>query len=130
MIAKFSKEKNRSKREIFPNFLLFLIILFFVSFLIISNFKIFQKRKEIIKKINNLKKEIEMLEEKNKSLKARISETGKKDYWEEKIRQEGYIREGESQIVVLPPKETEKKETENQGFPEKLFEKIRSFFQK
>ena len=129
MIAKFTKQKRKKNQQIISNFLLFLIILIFICVLAISNFKIFQKKRELLKKIEDLKKELQVLKEKNEILKTAIFQTQKNDYWEERIRQEGYFREGEVPILILPPQK-ESKETENKLTPKSLFEKIKNFWQK
>lgn len=116
MLAKFQKQKKRkfSEEVIFQTLFIFLILVL-IGFLIISNLKINQKRKELGEKIDNLKKEIQALEEKKNTLEAGISQTGKESYWEGKVREQGYVREGEEPIVVLPKKEekTEKEEEKN-----------------
>jgi len=104
MIEKRKKRDSREERIfqiLFPIFTLTLI-----GLLLISNLKINQKRAKLTEEIESLKKEIEILEEKKLKLEAGLSQTEKESYWEEKIRQEGYMREGENPVVILPPKET------------------------
>lgn len=129
MITKTLKRSKNTTKEIIPYFFLTFLLLFLIGFLIISNFKIFQKQKEQKEKIDNLKKEIQVLEEKNRSLISGIYQTQKESYWEEKIRQEGYVKEGEKPVVVLSPKETQKENLiEGQNLNEKFFNKIKKFF--
>lgn len=123
MIGKRKKrdlKEERISQILFPLFTLALI-----GFLLISNLKINQKRAKLTEEIESLKKELEILEEKKQKLEAGLSQTEKESYWEEKIRQEGYMREGENPVVILPSKETPKeKVVENQ----KLTEKTKNFF--
>ena len=127
MIEKRKKRDSREERIfqiLFPIFTLTLI-----GLLLISNLKINQKRAKLTEEIESLKKEIEILEEKKLKLEAGLSQTEKESYWEEKIRQEGYVREGENPVVILPSKETPKeKVVENQKLSEKFLEKTKDFF--
>ena len=96
-----------------------------IGFLVYSNWKISQKRAELTSKIEALKTEIQILEEKNRQLGAGILETEKESYWEEKIRQEGYKKPGEVEVVVLPPEKELSTSTEKQkNFFEKFLEKF------
>ena len=126
MIEKRKKRDSREERIfqiLFPIF-----ILAFIGLLLISNLKINQKRAKLTEEIEFLKKEIEILEEKKQKLETGLSQTEKESYWEEKIRQEGYMKEGENPVVILPPKETPKEgAAENQKLPEKFLEKTKDF---
>jgi len=127
MIEKRKKRDSREERIfqiLFPIFTLALI-----GLLLISNLKINQKRATLEEEIESLKKEIEILEEKKQKLETGLSQTEKESYWEEKIRQEGYVKEGENPVVIVPPKETpEEKVVENQKLSEKFLEKTKDFF--
>ena len=123
MIEKRKKRDSKEERIfqiLFPFFTIALI-----GLLLISNLKINQKRAKLTEGIESLKKEIEILEEKKQKLETGLSQAEKESYWEEKIRQEGYMREGENPVVILPSKEIPKeKVVENQ----KLTEKTKNFF--
>lgn len=104
MLTKKQKKQNL-REEFFFQILFFGLTLALIGLLMISNFRINRKRKELTEQIEVLKKEIQILEEKKAELEAGISQTEKKSYWEEIARQQGYIREGENPVVILPPKE-------------------------
>ncbi len=126
MIAKNKKTKKDSNfQTIFFSLLIGIFLLGSVGFLIISNFKINQKRGELTNKIESLKKEVQALEEKNKQLQAGISQTESESYWEEKAREQGYKKPGEEAVVVLPPEEKSQPSDEKEkSFFEKILEKI------
>ena len=126
MIQKTKRIRKESSRQtIFFSTLAGILVLLIISFLIFSNFKISQKRSEMITKIENLKKEIQTLEEKNQELRAGITQTESEIYWEEKIRGQGYKKPGEEQVVVLPPEASEEGEREEEkGIWQKILEKI------
>jgi len=117
--------KEGPYQTIFFPILIGIITFGLIGFLVISNWKIIQKRAELQSKIESLKKEIQILEEKNQQLRAGILETTKESYWEEKIRQEGYKRPGEEQVVVLPPEKSQEAEVKEQkNLWQKFLEKL------
>jgi len=127
MIGKIKKRDSREERIsqiLFPIFTLALI-----GLLLMSNLKINQKRTKLTEEIESLKKELEISEEKKQKLETGLSQTEKESYWEEKIRQEGYVREGENPVVILPSKENPKeKVVENQKLSEKFLGPVRNLF--
>ncbi len=126
MIAKIKKTKKEGKfQDVF--FSLFLVIFFFgsIGFLIVSNYRINQKRSEMLSKIESLKEEIGTLEEQNEDLQAGISHATSVSFQEEKIREQGYQKPGEQNVVVLPPENKTVTSTEkSKNLLEKLLEKI------
>ena len=72
-----------------------------------------------------LQKEIDELSKRNEELKNGISQTQSSDYQEEKLYEQGYKKPGEEVVVVLPPKEGEKGETEKKNFWQKIWERFK-----
>lgn len=106
MIAKNRKIKRAGKfKDMLFSSLLALFLLLIAGFLVFSNLKINQKRAELASKIEELRKEVELLEERNEQLKSGIFQTESDDYWEAKLYEQGYKKPGEEAIVVLPPEE-------------------------
>ncbi len=85
--------------------LLALFLLLIAGFLVFSNLKINQKRAELKNRIEELRKEVELLEKRNEELKSGIFQTESDAYWEAKLYEQGYKKPGEEAIVVLPPEE-------------------------
>jgi len=132
MIAKSKKQKKPrsiiNEDTIFQGIFV-LIIVFLAGFLIVSNYKISKKREVLNERIKELTEEINILETERQNLEAGISETQKDVYWEEKIREQGYVKEGEEQVVILGPEQGEVQElSAEQNFFQKIFESIKSFF--
>jgi len=125
MISKSRRFRKDPRQTIFSILTGFLLVLA-TGFLIFSNLKISQRRSELTAKIEDLKKEIQILEEKNQELRAGITKTYSESYWEEKIREQGYKKPGEEQIVVLPPEEVEKEEEKTFWNPQNWWEWIKS----
>ncbi|MDD5144778.1 MAG: septum formation initiator family protein [Candidatus Pacebacteria bacterium] len=121
MITK--KEKNQKGRDlqtIIFSVLLGLFLVGIVSSLIVSNFRISQKRSEMLEKIEKLQNEIRAIEEKNENLKSGLLETETDAYWEERMREQGYQKPGEEVVVVLPSEKEEEAQIEKT-----LWDKIR-----
>ena len=122
------KRKLGNKPEMF--FSAFLGILFVglfigvIGFLIFSNVKINQKRNVMLSQISQLKNEVWELEQRNQELKQGISDTKKESYWEGKVREQGYKKPGEEQVVVLPMKNEPVETQEKKGFWQKFLEKL------
>ena len=126
MIAKKKKiEKGSVLRKVFYSVLIGVFLFVTVGFLVISNFKINQRRGDLISQIEELDREIQILEERNENLKAGIVQTETDIYWEEKLREQGYKKPGEEQVVVLPPENGKATSTvEEKNIFEKFLEKI------
>jgi len=125
MIAK--KRKNRkSYKTIFFSSIFGLLILAIIAFLVISNWKINERRQEMSAKIESLKKEIQQREEKNSQLKLGTSQSQSQDYLEKVARENLDLKKpGEEVVVVKPVSST----TEQVSGEEKnLWQKIREKF--
>jgi len=129
MIAKTKRIKKGSDKNIFSSVLIIISILAVVGFLIFSNLRISQRRAELRSQVEAIEKKIQLLEEKNQELRAGIIKTQSESYWEEKVREQGYKKPGEEQVVVLPPEESKEKETKaEKSFWQKFLDPVRNFF--
>ena len=128
MIAKERRQKKRRINEDTAFQILFLgLILLFIGFLVVSNYRVSKRKTELTEKIEAIKEEIWILEQRRQNLEAGISETQKESYWEEKVREQGYIKEGENQVIVIGPEEEENNNAEsNQISFSGLLEKIKN----
>lgn len=127
MIQKIRKIKRAGVfKTIFFSVIIILLIFVFVGFLIVSNWRINQRRAELVSQIQTLEETIEGLEKKNQELKAGMSEFSDESYLEEVARERlGLKKPGEEAVVVLPPPEgEEEKEAKEKGFWQKIWEKL------
>jgi len=121
MINNYRNKKFLDKKLIFYS-LLFIIIL---CFLIISNWRIIKERTSLGTRVFQLKNEIEVLEEKNKQLKAGISETLQFDYTEKILREKGlYQKKGEKSVIIIWPEKDKEDRSEERSIWEKILGKI------
>jgi len=72
------------------------------------------KRKELKKRIEDLNSKVQVLQRKNQELKKIINQAKSETYWEEKAREEGYVKKGEEAIVIKKIKEKEKTEEQSE----------------
>lgn len=126
MITRRKKfKKGEVRQTVFFSVFLSILVLAAIGFLVFSNLKVQKRRAELTSQIDQLKKEIQIIEEKNNQLRAGISQSEKESYWEEKIREQGYKKPGEEVTVILPPKgNSEEPKKEEKNFWQKLLEKI------
>ncbi len=125
MISKSRRFKKSSHQTIFFSILIGSLLVLVIGFLIFSNLKISQRRADLTARIGDLKKEIQILEKKNQELRAGITQTESESYWEERIREQGYKKPGEEQVVVLSGEESEEGKTgEQRSLWQRILEKI------
>ena len=94
---KNNKEKTESK--IFLSVLIFLC-LSIAGLLLYSNYNVSKKRQQLLIRINALKQEIGVLEERNADLKQGMADIKDDAYWERRMRDLGYKKPGETMVVV------------------------------
>lgn len=124
MIAQKNKRKKPSQIILF-SIALGLLTLVVTSFFVISNWKINQRRAELNEKIESLRKEIQILEEKNAELRAGISQSQSQEYLEEVAREQlGLKKPGEEVVTVKPPEKTEEESTKTKSFWQKILERL------
>jgi len=125
MIAK----RRKKKKSIQGIFFLILVIFFVISMtalLLISNFKIREKRKELISQIEMLEKEIQNFEKKNQELKAGISQSQTEDYLEKEAREKLGLKKPGEEVVAIKKIQSEEKPTE-QKEEKSLWQKFLEF---
>jgi len=110
-------------------FSLFSAILIFgvIGFLIYSNLKTYQQRRELNLRIESLKAEISALQEKKQELEASASKLGEEEYLEKVAREQLNLQKpGEEVVTILSPEEEEKEkeQEEKKSFWQKILEKL------
>jgi cell division protein FtsB len=118
------RSAKESRESVFFSTFIGILAIITIAFMVVSNFKINQKRAELMEKSEELKRQIQILEERNEALQAGIVQAGNIDYWEEKLRERGYEKPEEETVVVLPPEDQQAVQEEESGFWQKLLDKI------
>jgi len=110
MIADFKKKQNGLQGR----FLLLLggvVVLLIIILLIIANIKIYQKRQQLISRIQTLENKIQEVKEKNYDLKEGISNSDNDEYTERVAREELDLQKpGEKVFSFINEKESNKEE--------------------
>ena len=124
--ARFAREARRGSRQnIFFSVLLGVLLFVVVGFLIISNWRINQKRTEYQAQIEVLQAELQVLETKRQQLQAQIFQTSEESYLEKEAREQLNLKKpGEEVVTVLPAEEETTGEPEK-GFWGKVWDKIK-----
>ena len=126
MIAKKQKKK-KSFQEIFLSVLFVFFTLAIIGLLAVSNFKIRERRKELLAQIETLEKEIQNVEKKNQELKAGISESQTEDYLEKEAREKLGLKKPGEEVVAIKKIQSEEKQKE-QKEEKSLWQKFLEFF--
>jgi len=116
MVTKFKKNRKKSSlKGIFSAIFLGILLLTVLGFLIITNIKIKQRRERLLARVENLKNEVQILEEKNEGLRAKVSQAGSRESLEKIAREQlGLKAPGEEIVVISKEKGEEKKEMQAQ----------------
>ena len=127
-IGKSIKRKNK-KNYSFPFFTIIsgFLILLVVGFLIFTNINVALKKVELTERTEELRKEVQTLEQKRQELQAKIARAEDPDFLEERLREElGLKKPGEEVVVIVSSPE---KEVEEPVKVEKTFwQKIQNWF--
>jgi cell division protein FtsB len=96
----FNKKANR---EFFNNKLLFktagILFIAGILVLILADFKIYQKKKELTSEVAAYQKKIEDIKKSNQTLKEEIANQDNKDYLEKIAYEQGMVKAGEKEII-------------------------------
>jgi cell division protein FtsB len=118
------RRKFYNEKKLFSSFLAILVLII-TFYLIFSNIKLSQKRKELDMRAEELRGEVIPLREKNEQLQGGLLNILQMEYKERILREKGlYKKEGESVVVILSPEEEIKEEERNIEEPKGFFEKI------
>lgn len=135
MISKIRKFKKSSRER--PSLSLKTIFYFFftglaltvIYFLIISNFRMSQKRSALELKIKDLGQQIQDIKNRNKGLKAGLFQDKKEEHLEEIAREKLNLQKQGEKVVVIQKIESkeDKKEGDMKGknFWKKIWEKLK-----
>ena len=127
MITKFKKQKKKKSRNGITPQIIFLVGIFAIGgLLLVSIINISRKRAALITELESLQREIFLLEGESEVLEVGISQTEEDSYWEEKAREQGYIKEGENPVVVVPSAESQEEET-GHASSETILDKVKNF---
>ena len=105
MVAKFKTIKKASDwRDVIFPVLMVSILVIIVGFLVVSNYRINKKRAEMGVRIDGLKAEIQILEERRQGLEDKISQADQDSYLEKEARERFNLKKpGEEVVAIIQP---------------------------
>ena len=105
MVAKFKTiKKALSWRDIIFPVLMVGLLVIIVGFLVVSNYRINKRRAELGARIDELKAEIQILEERRQGLEAKISQADQDSYLEKEARERFNLKKpGEEVVAIIQP---------------------------
>lgn len=120
------KEFFKNKKDNLSSTLKILLLVAILAFLTSVNINLYKQNKEKDEQLNQLRSELDQKEERFKDLEESISEVEREEYWESRIREQGYKKPGEEQVVVLPSEEKDSNATttEDLNFWDKIKERF------
>ena len=84
------------------------VLIIFIGFLAISNWRLYQRRVELRAQITEVQKEIDAQKQKNQELVQGSSDLTNQEYLEKIAREKlGLKKPGEQVVVVVPPPQTQ-----------------------
>ena len=110
MIAESKKNKKKYKETLF-SILIVVLFIGLILFLIISNVRVNKKRAQYLSKIESIKEEIRILEEKNKELRENASNAESEEHLEQVAREQLGMKSPGEEVVVIT-KEDDKEDIE------------------
>lgn len=107
MVSDFpKKQKKEDENLLFKGLVAISIVLIFV--LIMANFRLYQKKKDLASQIKNYSDELKRIEQDNNKLKKEIDNTANLDYIEKIAREENNMKKpGEKVVSFILPKDAE-----------------------
>ena len=125
MIAKAQKIRKEKRQNIFFTILLGMLFLGVISALVVSNWKINQKRAEYNAQIKVLQAQLQELELKRAQLQAQISQSSDEQYLETQARETFNLKKPGEEVVTVLPAEEEIAQEARKGFWGQIWDKIR-----
>lgn len=120
-MKKFPKpEKSFLNKSLVSCLMIFCLLVFISGFLAV-NFQVYQKRKTISQRYDNLQQDLEgyMLEEEH--LQARVSQKNKQTYLEKLAREDFNLKKAGEQVVAFPVLENKQTRETNKLDQDKVF---------
>lgn len=126
MIAKFKKKKRQSKPSLISAVFLGVLVLVVIGFLVVSNLRINQRRSVLTSQLEDLRQQLQVLQERKAYLEGKISESAHQDFLEKEGRERFNLKKpGEEVVTILPPEEKGEETEKEKGFWEKILGKLK-----
>lgn len=111
MIAKHSLSGKRSKNSPLWVWIIIVFILIAGALLVLSNVRMYEKRRQLQAQENDIKKQIQGLLLRTKGLQTQIIQVDTTSYQEKVLREQGLYKKPGEEVVTVIPAEAPKAET-------------------
>ena len=119
-VKKDKKERSVLKSQIFL-VLAIVLVIGAIVFFTVKNMELNKSKGQLYSKIESLKRETRVLEERNKELSSQISESSAESFVEKEARERLNLKKpGENVVVILPPKENPQKQEPVKNFWQRI----------
>ena len=125
MIAKKKRKKKSSVKSILGYFIFVVATLFIITFLFMTNWRIYQKRAGLSERVEELRAQVDILGEKNKDLKEESSNIGTPEHLEQVAREQLDMKKPGEEVVVIQKEEGNQS---NQEEEKTWWERIKSLW--
>ena len=125
MVAKAQKIRKQARQNMFFTVLLGMLFLGIISALVVSKWKINQKRTEYNAQIKVLQAQLQELELKRAQLQVQISQSSEETYLETQAREIFNLKKPGEEVVTVLPAEEEIAQEARKGFWGQIWDKIR-----
>ncbi len=125
MVAKNKKTRKRSWQTVFFSVLLGVLLLIVVGSLLVSNWRMTQRRQELNSQLESLQEQLQALEIKRQQLQAQISQTSEESYLEKEARETFNLKKPGEEVVTILPAEDEEGKGQEKGFWGEIWDKIK-----
>jgi cell division protein DivIC len=119
--------KKRSYQSLFASAFIVILTLGLIGFLVVSNWKINQRRSELMSRIESLKEEIQTLEGEKAELQAGITMSPEEENLETAAREQLGLKKPGEEVVSIKQEQNEEevKQEEKKSFWQKIWEKLK-----
>jgi cell division protein DivIC len=115
MVADFNKKQKGKSQFLFKAGAIALVIIFIA--LLFADFKIHQKKQQLVSQIDSYQKQIEEIKNRNETLKQEIENADNPEYIEKVAReQQNMQKPGENVVTFVSDKQEQKQEQKPKDF--------------
>jgi len=114
MVKKFTRFQKNSFQTIFFSALLGILLFVVIGFLIVSSWKITQRKTELQSRVEELRRDIQTVEIRNQELKAQAARGYEEEYLEQEARERFNLRKPGEEVVTILKEEGEVGESQKE----------------
>jgi cell division protein FtsL len=126
MVARIKRNKKSSVKSMIGYFAFSIFSICVIVFMIITNWKIYQKRVDLPERVAELKAQADQLEKQKKELEQNLSDVGTEDYLEKAAREQLDMKKPGEDVYVIQKEQEQPQQPEQENMS--WWDKIKSIF--